>query len=271
MPEISTSASPEIFYRKSGSGPVLILLHGFPESSDIWRAICDDLSASFTLIMPDLPGSGKSVLKGDTSISQMAGCIKEIMDHEDIDKAVIAGHSMGGYVAFAFAGMYPERLAGLSLIHSTPLADDEEKKKMRRKTIELIRNGGKEAFIKQMIPNLFSASFKQTQPEVVEDEIIRGLKMEDAGMINFYNAMLHRPDRVNVLKNAATPVQWFIGMEDNIIFYKKILELCHHSHINFVYLYNNCGHMGMFEAPEKLVAGLKEFVHYSYDHANELR
>ena len=153
--EVATSVSSQIFYAKMGSGPVLILLHGFPESGSLWRNVRDELSASYMLIIPDFPGSGNSILEKETSISQMADCVKNIMDKEGIDKAVIAGHSMGGYVAFAFATSYPENVAGLSLVHSTPEADDDEKKQTRLKIIEIIRKGGKTAFISQMVPNLF--------------------------------------------------------------------------------------------------------------------
>jgi len=264
MPEISTKVSPSVFYRKMGSGPVAVLLHGFPESGTLWQNIWDDLSQSFTLIIPDFPGSGKSVLVQDTSIADMATCVKEIMDHEGIKSAVIAGHSMGGYVGFAFAALYPERLKGLSLIHSTPEADDAEKIKTRQKSIELIRKGAKNTFITHMIPNLFSESFNLSKPLVVKGQIEEGLKMDDGGMINFYNAMIARRGNTDVLGDAVFPMQWIVGKDDNVIHYKKILELCYKSCINFVSFYRNCGHMSMIEMPEKLTEDLNIFINYSY-------
>jgi pimeloyl-ACP methyl ester carboxylesterase len=266
MPEITISVSTRLYYRKMGSGPVAILLHGFPESSSLWRKVWDELAASFTLIIPDFPGSGNSSLDKETSIAQMAECVKAIMDEEHIDKAVIAGHSMGGYVGFAFAEKYPNKVCGLSLVHSTPQADDEEKKETRRKSIDLIKKGAKKMFITQMVPNLFSDAFKHSYPKDIEEQIALALEIEDKSLIAYYNAMIERKDHVNMLQSVLFPVQWVIGINDNIIYYKKILEFCYKSGINFVSFYSNCGHMSMLEAPEKLAPDLKAFINYSYEY-----
>ena len=260
-PQTDTITAP-LYYRKIGTGPAVILLHGFPESGALWKNIWNELAVSSTLIIPDLPGSGNSLLEADTGIEQMAGYVKTIMDIEGINKAVIAGHSMGGYVALAFADSYPDSVSGLSLIHSTPLADDEEKKKIRLKSIELIRKGAKKTFISQMVPNLFSDAFKQSEPEIVKQQVEQAMKMEGNSMINFYNAIMNRKDRTSVLEKAIFPIQWIAGINDNLIPYKKILEQCYRSGINFVSFYNNCGHMSMFEAPEQLITDLKEFIYY---------
>ena len=265
MPDIFQSEFQNIFYRKTGSGPVLVLIHGFPSDGGIWSGIWDELSANFTLILPDLPGSGGSPLKEKKGLTEMAGSIHSVLTHEGISKAVIAGHSMGGYVASAFSALYPDMVAGISFIHSTPVSDDAEKKKMRQKSIELINNGGKEIFIRQMIPNLFSANFKQLHPEVVQQQIDKSLGMPEESLINFYDAMINRADHTETIKKAGFPVQWILGLEDNIIFYKKILELCYKSEINFVTFKNNCGHMSMLESPGSLVTDLKEFVIYCFE------
>ena len=254
--------TPTLFYQKMGHGPVIILLHGFPESGTLWKNIWPELSKSATLVIPDLPGSGKTKLNGDIGLDQMAYLVKNIMDAEGIEKAIIAGHSMGGYVALAFADKYPDRVSGLSLIHSTPLADDDDRKQMRLKSIEIIRKGAKKSFINQMIPNLFSDAFKREHPEIVREQVDESLKMNGNSMINFYNAMIERPDRTNVLAKSVYPIQWIAGINDNLISFKKILEQCHRSEVNFVSFYNNCGHMSMFEAPGQLVNDLREFTNY---------
>jgi pimeloyl-ACP methyl ester carboxylesterase len=264
MPEVHTPSISEFYYRKTGKGPALVLLHGFPSDGSLWENISDKLSQHFTIIVPDLPGSGKSPLKESTSIADMAGQLKQVLDRERIDRAVIAGHSMGGYVGFAFAALYPDRVAGLSLVHSTPVADDDEKRKTRIKSIELIKKGGKKAFTQQMVPNLFSDPFKQHHPAIVEEQITKGMSVPDIGMINFYEAMLARPDRSEILQGAPYPIMWVMGTDDKIIYYKKILEFGHESHINFVYLYKDCGHMSMIELPEQLLEDLEEFSAYCH-------
>ncbi len=253
-----------IYYRKIGKGPAVVLLHGFPDSGAAWGGISAELSAHCTLIIPDMPGSGRSHLEKETLLPEMADGMKRVLDAEGIGKVVIAGHSMGGYIALAFAKSYPEMVAGLSLVHSTPLADDEEKKKNRLKAIDIIRNGGKEAFIKQMTANLFAKRFRETHPEIVRQKAIEGAEVADEGLINFYRAMIAREDTTGIVRNAVFPVQWILGSEDNVISYKRVLMECHHSPVNFVTLFQGCGHMSMIEARQMLVDDLKEFTNYCH-------
>ncbi len=252
-------------FTKTGSGPVLVLLHGFPDSSAIWHAIAPALARRFTLILPDLPGAGDTPLEGEPTLADMATGVRDILRQEAVDKAVVMGHSMGGYTACAFARLYPELLAGLTLIHSTPVADDDEKKKTRLKAIELIRNGGRETFIRQMTANLFAPAFREANPQVVADKTATGMRMGQEALINFYRAMIGRDDNTDVLAAAQFPVQWVLGQEDAIIPYQKNLQLAHASGINFVTLYKGCGHMSMIENPAQLIADLQRFGIYCYD------
>lgn len=264
MPEISTADGQHLYYRKMGSGPVLLLIHGFPESGSLWENVWDALASTFTLIVPDLPGSGKSTHNGTKSLADMAGGIKAILDSEGIEKAVIAGHSMGGYVGCAFAACYPERLSGLSLVHSTPQADDEEKKKNRQKSVDFIRKGGKRIFLNQMVPNLFADDYIVTNPHIVPEQVDKAMQMEEESIINFITAMMNREDSTAVLGTAPYPVQWIAGTKDKLIDHKKILAHCSRSAINFVSFYNNCGHMSMLEAPGRLAADLGAFTGFCH-------
>ncbi len=274
MPEVTTPFSQALYYEKKGSGPALVLLHGFPENGSLWDGQAEALAARFTLIIPDLPGSGRSPLPvglvpgevtGCVSLSQMAEAIKAILDAEGINRAVIAGHSMGGYVALAFAKLYPTAVAGLSLVHSTPLADDDVKKQMRQKAIELIRNGGKAPFLRQMVAGLFSDSFKQTANETVEAQIAKALVMSDDGLVNFYLAMKGREERVDVLAAATFPVQWIMGEDDTVVPYKKNIPYSYRAAVNFVIFYKQCAHMAMYEAPERLAGDILDFTGYCYN------
>jgi len=169
---------PQLSYFVGGTGPCLVLLHGFPQSGVLWQKVWGALSESFTVIAPDLPGVGGSSFSGRAlTMEKMAESVKLILDAEHISEAVIAGHSMGGYVAMAFAELYPKTLQGLCMVHSLATADDEDKKENRRKAIRLIGKGGREAFIKQMMPGLFSEAFKKSHPEVIEGQIKLGCEV----------------------------------------------------------------------------------------------
>jgi len=253
-----------MYYTKEGSGPTIVLLHGFPDDGKIWRGLAPMLSDRFQVIVPDFPGSGKSPYKAGVSLTDIASGVEEIIVAEGLDRVVLAGHSMGGYTAMAFAALYPHRLAGISMVHSTAAADDEEKKETRRKVIELIRKGGKEAFVKQMTNNLFAKEFLNVSPDVVTQKVNAGMQMTDEAMTGFYEAMIGRSDYVAMLDGLPFPVQWIAGKEDSIVDFRKILQLCHRSSVNFVSLYEQCGHMSMLESPEYLVRDLRSFSSYCF-------
>ena len=163
---------PKLSYRKSGEGPAIVLIHGFPENGELWRNVWQ-LFDGYTLLIPDLAGSGNSEFNNADSLTMeyLADSIVAILQKENLQKAVIVGHSMGGYVGLAFAKKYPHMVAGLCLVHSVATADDEEKKENRRKAISVVEKGGRETFIKQMVPNLFAESFTNAHPALLEQQI----------------------------------------------------------------------------------------------------
>ena len=124
----------DISYRMTGKGPDVVLLHGFGEDGNVWKFQEAFLTPYFRLIIPDLPGSGGSpflpmdgIPQADI-ISGYADIIKKIAEKEAVRHCVLLGHSMGGYIALAFAAKYEDMPAGLGLVHSTAYADSEEKK-----------------------------------------------------------------------------------------------------------------------------------------------
>src|SRR5678816_1226564 len=149
-----------IFYRTMGSGKTVILIHGFAEDGEIWNNQAEFLKDHFRLIIPDIPGSGRSEFVEDGSIETYAEIIKLILDQEAQNdnaatgKATIIGHSMGGYITLAFAERWGQSLDAFGLFHSSAFADDEEKKQTRAKAIDFINNNGAAAFLGTTIPGL---------------------------------------------------------------------------------------------------------------------
>lgn len=248
-----------------GNKPVLVLIHGFPEDSGLWRRVTPLLQDDFRVLCPDLPGAGKSHYDGDKlSMEDMAQMLVALLGEKEVTgKVVVAGHSMGGYASLALAALFPERIAGLSLVHSSCKADDEEKKKTREKTIRLLQKGGKEVFVKEMVPGLFSEKSRQEQPGLIQEQIAGALKMPAASMIRFYEAMIQRPDRCQVLEKGGFPVQFILGKEDSLIPVRSSMAQARLAAINFVEVLN-CGHMGMLEAPQKVAEALRDFAGYCY-------
>ncbi len=256
----------KVYCRKEGEGPVVLLLHGFPEDGELWNQVWPSLSTRYRVLIPDIPGAGKSPLETSrSSIEGMAETIHDLLLQEQSTEAVVVGHSMGGYLAMALAEKYPDMIKGLALVHSTATADTDEKKQTRQKSIDLIRKGGREPFIRQMVPNLFSPAFREANPELVEKQIEKGFKLSPESMISFYNAMINRPDRTLTLKNGVYPLQWIIGVDDKAVPAEVVLPQVTFARVNFVELYRKSAHMSMIEESGKLTSDLAGFIGYCYN------
>lgn len=249
-----------IYYRVTGSGKPVMLVHGFGEDGTVWKNQIDFLEKHFQLIIPDLPGSGKSESISNMSIEGMAEIIKPILDKENIKTCTVIGHSMGGYITLAFAEKQPECLTAFGLFHSTAYVDTEEKKSIRRKAIDFIsRNGGFE-FLRTTSPNLFSA----TSSAKLKDEISAFINSLDhflkEALISYYEAMMNRSDRTKILKQSKVPVLFILGKYDNAVPLNDGLEQCHIPERSFVHILTNSAHMGMMEEVDKSNRVLKEFL-----------
>lgn len=242
-----------------GKGKPVVLLHGVPVNSNVWNDLAASLQNNFLVITPDLPGSGKSeMLDGDNiGIEDYADVIKKIIDNENISQCKLIGHSMGGYITLAFAEKYPELLNGLGLFHSSAYADDEEKKQTRLKAIDFIKANGAYAFLKTSTPNLFAGKEHLKQ---MEDIIEEGRKFNSDALIQYYHAMIKRPNRTNVLKTFSKPVLFIIGEKDSVVSLQVSLQQCHLPAIAYVHVLENVGHMGMIEETDKSIQLVESFL-----------
>jgi len=259
-----TSRFPGISAQVTGAAEdTIVLLHGFPATGHLWHKVVPGLSPNLKVIVPDLPGVGSSELgQPSVTIDELGQGVIELLDKLGIEKAIFAGHSMGGYISLAIAEKWPERMSGLSLVHSTTSADDEEKIATRRKAIALIEKGGKEPFIRTNVTSLFAPDFKTDNESVIDAQINESLEIPKETLIAYYNAMIGRPDRTHLLKALPFPVQWIIGEDDKVIPKEKSLHQSSLSNVNFVTVYENCGHMSMLEQPARLTNDLITFANY---------
>lgn len=263
--QISNKVSKTLSYKTIGEGLAVILIHGFPLDGKMWQEISPNLAKNVRLIIPDLPGVGGSSLNCEPSeltMDLLAECIYDICVAESIQKVVLVGHSMGGYIALAFTAQFPKMLAGLSLVHSTAFADAPEKIDLRKKSIQIISKGGKKIFLQQMFPTLFDESFKANNAERLEQLIAQSLNVKEESLVAFYHAIMNREDRTSILKAAKFPVQWIIGKGDHLVPSMIALQQSRFSMVTFVSLFSDCGHMSMLEQPEKLSIELKDFFNY---------
>ncbi|PSL50154.1 pimeloyl-ACP methyl ester carboxylesterase [Chitinophaga niastensis] len=243
-----------------GEGAPVVLIHGFSENAGLWEIQTAWLKAHYRVIIPDLPGTAAAPLSTPLTIESMAEYVYAILLAEDIKTAVIIGHSMGGYIALALAEKYPQLLKGLGLFHSTAKADSEEKKEGRRKSIKLMEEYGGETFLRQTLPNMFSPVAKASDPDLVNVYIKMGMECQLPALVAYYEAMRDRPDRTAVLKSINVPVLFIIGKDDNAVPLDNVLPQITLPRISSIHIFENVGHMGMWEivAPSNVI--LQDFV-----------
>lgn len=250
----------KVSYTDIGSGPCIVLLHGYLETAEIWEDFAPLLSNSLRVISVDLPGHGCSGNWGNEhSMSDLAVSIKEILDAKDIHRIILVGHSMGGYVAMAFAALYSERLAGYVLFHSSCFADTDEKRTNRDREISLVLCGRKRQIISLNIPKAFAGD----NVERLKEKVIRAQEIayqnDDRGIIALLNGMKNRSDLSSTLSDSTIPLLLIGGMKDNYIplsVFDKLGEMAPHaSKLKLA----ESGHMGFVEEPVPSAEALIEF------------
>lgn len=246
-------------YRDKGKGNTVLLLHGYLESLETFA---NDLSRLARVITLDLPGHGLSELKVKTcSVEDMAKAVNELALHLQLKKINIIGHSMGGYVALAYADKYKNMLESFCLFHSSPNADTEEKKANRKREIELIIQGKKEQICKASIPNTFSNRNLDKFAHEVERVTLIACKTPDHGIIAALEAMMNRPDRNHILKALNMPKVSIIGKDDNFIPMKAAREIARKNDLT-PFVLQTSGHMGFIEQRQEC---LKEIFRIIYE------
>jgi len=234
---------------------VVVLLHGFGEDSTIWSNYAEVLSKEYTIILPEY--ARLSHLK---TIEDYADFVHEKLVEQGVEKCVVIGHSMGGYVALAFAEKYQQKLSGFGLFHSTSFADSEEKKETRNKMIESIKKNGSAVFMRASTPNLYAEEFVKRYPDIILKHIEYASEFPPEALIAGMGAIGNRPDRRSVLKALRCPVMFIIGEQD-----KSISPADSKSQIMIPKFFSssildNVAHMGMVEEPEHCLAFLERFL-----------
>jgi pimeloyl-ACP methyl ester carboxylesterase len=254
-----------ITYQITGSGPALILLHGFLESKMIWDNFTQKLQDEFTVIAIDLPGHGESgVLSEIHSMQLMSGIVKEVIDAENIAQAVIAGHSMGGYVALQFAADHENLLKGLVLFHSHANADTDEARENRRRTINIV-NQNKGGFIRQFIPDLFDQRHVAEYSADIEKLQEQAALMQPEAIIAALAGMRDRESQLQFLLLSEIPVLFIIGKQDSRMPYNQLMAQAVIPSHSEVLLLEDVGHMGYIEAPGKTLQALRHFALKCYE------
>lgn len=245
----------DLSVEEHGKGIPLVLLHGFPLNRTIWNPIIPLLKDKARLILPDLRGYGQSP-DGDEihSMRILAMDVAEMLDRMNIDKAIVCGHSMGGYAALAFAYAYPSRLSGLALVASQAEADTPERRQARYITAREVRRRG----IKYIADGMPS---KLTQDEAIQkllQEIIASCPVKSVEFS--LKGMAERPDASDWLGKIKVPLVAIAGQDDQLIPLERSHTLARLVNKGWVVEVPGAGHVPMMEKPDIVAQALAQLI-----------
>ena len=246
----------KISYTDQGKGNAVILLHGFLENSTMWDYLAPVLAKKNRVICIDLLGHGQTDCLGYIhNMEDMADAVHQVISELKIRKAIIVGHSMGGYVALAFAELYPEMMKGLVLLNSTSRADSDERIANRTRAIKAVKQNYVAA-VRMSISNLFSEENREkliSQIEWVREE---ALQTPLQGIIAAQEGMKLRKDREVILHFSTYPILLILGKKDPVLNYEENVEQIDGTKVKLISF--NDGHMSHIENQvelEKVIVG----------------
>lgn len=254
----------KVEFSDSGKGRVLVLLHGFLGAKEIWTNTLSSLSRSYRVIAIDLPGHGNTPTIGYAhSMELMAKCVKAVMDHLKLKRYVIIGHSMGGYVALAFADLFPDHLKGLGLYHSTAYPDSEERKENRLRAIELVKSNRK-LYTTQTIRSLFAAKNLKYLKEEIKFAQSFASRMSRQGIVAALYGMRDRKGRDLILGLVEYPILMVIGEHDSVLPFTQLLDQAELIKNKQILYLEHDGHFGFLESPRESNKAIRKFLRRCY-------
>lgn len=245
----------DLHFTESGQGIPLVLVHGYPLDHTIWEDVAGLLQNDARVIRPDLRGYGRSaVTDGVYSMRLLADDLLRLFDHLGLEKVILAGHSMGGYVTLAFAKAYPQRLAGLAMVSSQAAADLPERSEARLKQAGEVEKRGTIAVVESGL------SRYSPNADILEKTRVIMMRADPRAVAGSLRGMADRPDMTGFLPEVKVPAVVVAGEADELIAAEKSEEMAHlfpHSRLVIV---KGGGHMAMMEFPDVVARALRDLV-----------
>ena len=210
-----TSNDAELFYTTVGKGPAVVLLHPTPCDHRFWLGVVDQLAGKYQLILPDLRGHGQSQAgNGPITIEKLAADVERLLDALQINRALFAGCSLGGYTLYELWREVPIRISALAFCCSKPQADTEVNRAKREEWIAKICERGTREFIDSMLESLIGPTARQRAPERIAEarEMMQTVRPEAA--IAIQQGLAARPDSVASARGIHVPCFVLAGGED---------------------------------------------------------
>lgn len=248
----------QISFSDSGEGNAIVLLHGYLENRMMWQHFIPKFTPKNRVISIDLLGHGESESLGYIhTMEEQAEMVFSILKNLKIKKAILIGHSMGGYVALAIAEMYPKIISKLVLLNSTALEDSMERKTNRDRAIKMLKKDFN-SFVRLSISNLFSPENRELLLDPIEKVKIEALKTPLQGVIAAQEGMKIRKNRVLVLHNATFPVLLILSKKDPVLDYEESIKQIENTKVKLATLPD--GHMSHIENRNEVEKVLLGFI-----------
>ena len=247
-------------YTERGTGTPLVLVHGFPLDNRVWDDQVAALSDRCRVIAPDLRGFGQTRSQEPFSMESLADDLHQLLTKIDARPCVLAGLSMGGYVALAYDAKYATDLKGLVLVDTRAEADSMEARQSREKMIECVRASGAPAVASQMMPKMLAPDAQQSRPQLMQR--LRAIMEEcpPKTIEHALAAMRDRRDSCDRLASIAMPTLIVVGDQDAIT--PPALSEMMNREIprSKLVVIKGSGHMSPMEQPEQVNQALRQFM-----------
>lgn len=251
-----------VHYRDEGRNnkKTVVLLHGFLQNLDVWSSYVLSYMHDFRVLTIDLPGHGHTDTFGEVhSMDMMARVVKTVLDEAGVNQCVMVGHSMGGYVALAFAEKYPYSLRGLGLVNSHALCDSDSHRESRQAVCEQVMEN-RASYIVNFVPTLFDDSNRAALLQDIKDLQDQCLETRADSIIAAQMGMMNRPSRIGVLQQLEVPVLFVYGKNDKRIPIEIAISQAMIPSHSEILLLDHVGHMSFMEEREYVKPRIKNFV-----------
>ena len=246
------------YFADEGRGDPVVLLHAFPLDGTMWDEQRVHLARTHRVIVPDLRGFGRSAtLPPPKSLDEHADDVARMLDGLGIERATVAGLSMGGYIAFALARRHAPRVARLVLADTRAAADNTEGRRTRDENIALVAREGVAPLVERLLPKLLSPNASR---EVVARVRAIGGRQTAAGVMSALAAMRDRPDSTSLLADIAVPSLVIVGESDAISPPAEAHAMRQALRGGQIAVVSGAGHLANLEAPDAFTTALREFL-----------
>jgi 3-oxoadipate enol-lactonase len=248
-------------YTDAGAGDPVVLIHGYPFNRSLWNEQVDALSSNHRVIAPDLRGFGETDSSHEpATMNRMAQDVAQLLDHLEIQQAVIGGLSMGGYVALAFYKQFPSRVRALILADTRAQADTEEAKQTRAQQAEKALSEGMAGIADAMLPKLLTPETVSKRPEIVKRIRDMMLKVKPEGAAAALHGMAQRDDQTQLLSQISSPALILVGADDVLTPVADSEKMNQEIKGSRLVVLENAGHVSNLERTEEFNEALLEFL-----------